>query len=59
MIWKQNNESETMKWKMKNVNDEMKGTDNNIGAEGARMISEALKINTTLTTLDLCCDDNE
>ena len=34
----------------------MNGTDNNIGAEGARMISESLKINTTLTTLDLTCN---
>ena len=34
-------------------------TDNNIGAEGARMISEALKTNTTLTTLDLGSDENE
>ena len=27
-------------------------TDNDIGDEGARMISESLKINTTLTELD-------
>ena len=32
-------------------------TGNNIGEEGARMISEALKINTTLTELDLHCDE--
>ena len=30
---------------------------NNIGAEGAEMISESLKINTTLTELDLNGDD--
>ena len=29
-------------------------TDNKIGLEGAKMISESLKINTTLTQLDLC-----
>ena len=28
-------------------------TDNNIGAEGAKMISDALKYNTALTALDL------
>ena len=28
-------------------------TGNKIGAEGARALSEALKVNTTLTTLDL------
>ncbi len=28
-------------------------TGNNIGAEGAKMISDALKCNTTLTKLDL------
>ena len=32
----------------------MMHTDNKIGAEGAKMISEALKCNTTLTTLNLC-----
>ena len=34
-------------------------TVNNIGAEGARMISEALKTNTTLTALGMGCDENE
>ena len=33
-------------------------TGNNIGESGARMISESLKINTTLTLLDLGCDEN-
>ena len=28
-------------------------TDNGIGAEGAHALSDALKVNTTLTTLDL------
>ena len=31
-------------------------TDNNIGAEGARMISESLKSNTTLAYLNLSGD---
>ena len=33
-------------------------TANNIGDEGAEMISELLMINTTLTTLNLGCEDN-
>ena len=32
-------------------------TDNNIGNSGARMISESLKTNTTLTELDLGGDE--
>ena len=32
------------------------GTDNDIGDEGAKKISESLKINTTLTTLSLSGD---
>ena len=35
-----------------------KWKDNNIGYEGAAKISESLMANTTLTTLDLECDDN-
>ncbi len=31
----------------------------NIGAEGAKMISEGLKSNSTLTTLNLSCDEKE
>ena len=34
-------------------------TVNNIGVEGARMINESLKINTTLTLLDLGGDEIE
>ena len=34
-------------------------TGNNIGDEGAKMISESLKINTTLTYLDLRGDEIE
>ena len=34
-------------------------TDNNIGAEGARLMSEALKTNTTLTTLYLGCEQED
>ena len=36
----------------------MKWTDNNIGDEGAMKISESLMTNTTLTELNLGCDDN-
>ena len=32
-------------------------TGNEIGDEGARMISEGLKSNSTLTELNLWCDD--
>ena len=38
-----------IKWKEWTVND--------IGDSGARMISESLKTNTTLTKLDLSCDE--
>ena len=33
--------------------------DNKIGVEEAGMISEGLKSNSTLTTLDLRCDEKE
>ena len=33
-------------------------TGNNSGVEGAKMLSEVLKINSTLTKLNLECDDN-
>ena len=36
-----------------------KWTGNKIGDEGARMISEVLKSNSTLIELDLECDENE
>ena len=36
-----------------------KWTDNNAGDEGARMLSESLKTNTTLTKLGLGSDENE
>ena len=32
-------------------------TDNEIGVEGARTMSEMLKVNTTLTTLDLAGEE--
>ncbi len=38
--------------------EQWKWTGNNIGDEGAVRISESLMINTTLTILDLGCDDN-
>jgi len=40
-----------------NENEMNKWTDNDIGDEGANKISESLKVNTTLTKLDL--DGNE
>ena len=32
-------------------------TDNKIGDEGAKAMSEMLKVNTTLTTLNLSCEE--
>ena len=44
--------------RMKNEeNDNWIWTDNNIGAEGAKWISESLKTNTTLTKLNLWGDE--
>ena len=34
-------------------------TGNDIGDEGAKAISEMLKVNTTLTSLDLSCEEEE
>ena len=34
-------------------------TENGIGDEGAKAMSEMLKVNTTLTTLDLTCEKKE
>ena len=51
-----NKQMKEMKW---NTNPIKQWTDNNIGDEGARMISESLKTNTTLTYLDLCSDEIE
>jgi len=61
----------TKEWKneMKNINDNENTeerwqmikwkiwTGNNIGESGTRMISESLKTNTTLTVLNLSCDE--
>ena len=43
-----------MKW---NTNSIKQWTENNIGAEGAKKISESLKTNTTLLSLKLDGDD--
>ena len=34
-------------------------TDNGIGGEGAKGLSEMLKVNTTLTSLDLSCEEEK
>ena len=44
------------KWKW-NTNPIKQWTDNSIGDEGAIAISELLKTNTTLASLNLGCDD--
>jgi len=50
-------ERERMKLEGGNENERNKWKDNEIGAEGANKISEALKVNSTLTELDLSCDE--
>ncbi len=40
-----------------NENEMSKWTGNRIGDEGASKISETLKVNTTLTVLNLSCDE--
>ena len=47
-IMKNDRENNNNKWEL---------PANNIGASGAKAISESLKTNTTLTELDLNCDD--
>ena len=49
-----NKQNEWMKW---NPNPIKQWTVNEIGAEGAIAISESLKTNSSLTELDLECDD--
>ena len=49
---KQKMKKQKKKWRVK-----PKWTDNQIGDEGASKITELLKINTTLTELDLSCDE--
>ena len=39
------------------MNDKLTSTGNMIGVEGTKMISESLKINSTLTKLNLSCDE--
>ena len=36
-----------------------RGTDNNIGNEGYKIVSDMLKYNKTLTELNLSCDERE
>ena len=45
--------------RVKGERDGKQQTDNNIGAEGARALSEALKTNTTLQSLDLSGEHKE
>ena len=49
-----NKQMNEMKW---NTNPIKQWTGNDIGDEGAIQISESLKTNTTLTSLDLECDN--
>jgi len=62
MKWKNSNDNEKTKREIEmiNDNDEMKiWTANYIGEPGARMISESLKTNTTLTELNLSSGDEK
>ena len=51
---KDNSRHERMEW---NTNPIKQWTDNKIRKEGAMKISELLKTNTTLASLDLRCDN--
>ena len=51
----QDNDKQTKEWN--EIHIQLKWTANNIGAEGAKAISELLKNNTTLTKLSLMSDD--
>ena len=57
MIRYNQDNNKQMKEKKWNTNPIKQWTDNEIGAEGAIAISESLKTNTTLTSLDLRGDD--
>ena len=57
-------DDKNMKYRIMNTNRKRKNdndneTDNNIGDAGAQYVSEVLKNNTTLTQLDLGCDEKE
>ena len=55
MWWKE------MEWKMREYNEKemKKWIGNRIGDEGAKTMSESLKINTSLTELDLRSDEKD
>ena len=52
-------ESEEDGWIADIANNQHQQADNEIGEEGARALSEALKKNTTLQSLDLRCEQEE
>ena len=43
---------------MKGMNDDDLMTANNLGSKEALSVSEMLKMNTTLTSLDMSCEDH-
>ena len=47
------------KWKRESRNEMKEWIGNEIGTEGAKTISESLKINTSLTSLNLGCDEED
>ena len=57
MIWYNEDNNRQMKELKWNTNQIKQWTGNDIGDEGVIKISESLKTNTTLTELDLSCDD--
>ena len=52
-------ESEEDGWIADIVYNKHQKADNGVGAEGARALSEALKTNTTLQSLNLACEQEE
>ncbi len=52
-------EREWVKAEMNNNKNEMKWIDNEIGNEGVKILSEVLKINTSLTSLNLERDEKK
>ncbi len=51
--------NERDRWSGQEMNEKKKWTGNGIGSEGTKSLSEALKINTSLASLNLEGDENE
>ena len=58
-LWSEQDERGQDGWIADIVNNKHQQAVNGIGAEGARALSDALKTNTTLTALDLSCEQEK